>query len=345
MLNSGKIIQKTKDLVEVPSWEDEKKAAKYVKDLVSGEIDEVGNVFASKGSGKPEIALVSHLDTVPPSSGENKVYSKDGRIYGRGSADMKGPLISMAMAFNDVEPQRGKITFASMVGEETDARGIRHAISKGFIPDYAIIGEGTASYSEKGNIDVCIGHRGRKVLKILTKGRSSHASQPHLGENAIYNMAEIIKNIESMDLPTTKLMDKKMSGNLCVTRIKSEGPTNVVPNKCEATVDMRTVPKSEFEFDVEGEVKLLRDFPAMITESEDMIEKAENAIKSETGYKPNKIIKPQATDAGFLSKEGTETIILGPGEPGEPHSNNESVDIDLLEDAYRVYKNILKNFN
>lgn len=342
MYESGKLIEKTKKLVEIPSWKDEEEATKFVSNLVDGEIDETGNVFATKGEGEKEIALISHLDTVPP-SGELEVHSENGRIYGRGSADMKGPLIAMALAFNNADPNH-RLVFASFVGEETDARGVKHAIKNGFNPDYSIIGEGTANYSKKGKIDVCVAHRGRKEIEIETRGVTSHASQPDLGENAILEMMDVIEKIDEKEPPSQTIFGEKITAGSCITKIKSEGATNVVPDKCKITVDVRTIPNQTFELDYGDHREIVSDVPAMKTNNEELIESLENSVKKETGYSPKRIIKPQATDAGFLAENGSDTIILGPGEPTEPHSNNESVSIDLLEDAYKIYLDFVNSF-
>ncbi len=339
MFKNSELINKTKELVEIPSWENEKDASKFIAELVDGEIDEVGNVFATKGSGDKEIAFISHMDTVPPHDNKLDVHSKDGRIYGRGAADMKGPLIAMAMAFNEASPEQ-KLTFASFVGEETDARGVKYAKRNDFSPDYSIIGEGTASYTNQGKIDVCVAHRGRKELKIKTLGISSHASQPELGENAIHEMMDLINKIKKSEPPKKEIFGEEVEAGSCITQIKSEGAANVVPDSCTITVDVRTIPDKDYELNLGDETEIISDVPAMVTENEELIKRVEGCIEKETNYSPKRIIKPQATDAGFLSQNGSDTIIVGPGEPKEPHSRRESISIDLLENAYHIYLKI-----
>ncbi|OUJ18111.1 Acetylornithine deacetylase [Methanonatronarchaeum thermophilum] len=341
-MRTGEIIEDTKELVGIPSWSDESGASEFVADLVGGEIDEVGNVFASKGSGGPEVAFVSHLDTVPPSDGLD-VRVEGGRIYGRGSADMKGTLVSMAKAFLDAQPSC-TLTFASFVGEETDARGVKHAVESGFQPDYAVIGEGTVGYTEKGEIDVCIAHRGRREYKVITRGRPSHASQPHYGENAIYSMMDVIKKIQEHEHPEEEIFGEKVKASSCVTQIESKGAANVVPDRCQITVDVRTTPNNKFELDLGDETQITSDVPPMVTEDEKLIQNIEESINRVTGYQPKRIIKPQTTDSGFLKEKGVETIVIGGAESKEPHSNNESVSIDILADLYEIYKHFANNF-
>ncbi|PTD94557.1 peptidase M20 [archaeon SCG-AAA382B04] len=342
MFESNELVKKTKELVKIPSWEDEKEASKYVCDLVDGEIDEIGNVFASKGEGEKEIAFISHLDTVPPSN-ELEVYTENSRIFGRGAADMKGSLIAMALAFNKASPNQ-KLTFASFVGEETDARGVKHAVKNGFSPDYSIIGEGTANYSQKDKLDVCVAHRGRKEVEIETKGVSSHASQPEFGENAILEMFDVIKKIQNTEPPKEEVFGEEMKAGSCITQIESEGATNVVPDKCQITMDVRTIPNKNYDLEFGDKHRIVTDVLPMKTKNEELIKALERSVEKETGYSPNRIIKPQATDAGFLAENGSDTIILGPSEPTEPHSNNESVSIDILEDTYNVFLDLANNF-
>jgi len=342
LLRTGEIIEDTKELVEIPSWSDESEAAEYISGLVGGEIDEVGNVFASKGSGGPEIAFISHMDTVPP-SGEHEVRVDGGRIYGRGAADMKGTLVAMAKAFEDADPN-GKLTFASFVGEETDARGVKHAVSNGFSPDVALIGEGTVGYTEEGMIDVCVAHRGRRECQVVVRGIPSHASQPHLGENAIYSMMGVIDEVKELETPEEEIYGEKVRGSACVTQIESKGATNVVPDRCQITIDVRTTPSHRLEFDLGDKTKVVSDVPPMVTEDERLIKGVEESIEFVTGYSPRRIVKPQTTDSGFLKEAGVETIVVGAAESKEPHSNNESVSIDVLEDIYEVYRHFANTY-
>ncbi|PSQ29400.1 peptidase M20, partial [Halobacteriales archaeon QS_9_68_17] len=144
----------TRDLVAVPSHGDETAAGDAVEDWLRAETDadvrrdDAGNVVARKGPGDASLALVGHHDVVPPDEeqvagdGAYVVDERDGRLHGRGAADMKGAVAAAMCAFRDAAPPDGlELVFASFVGEEAGGEGARHAVGEGFAPDYAVVGE------------------------------------------------------------------------------------------------------------------------------------------------------------------------------------------------------------
>jgi len=156
------------DLVSVPSHEDEAAAGDAIESWLRKETDadvrrdDAGNVLARKGTGEESLALVGHHDVVPPDEGQVRedgyvVRTEDGRLYGRGAADMKGAVAAAMCAFRDADPAEGlELVFASFVGEEVGGTGARHAIEAGFAPDYAVVGEGSTNYSGPDVTDVVV---------------------------------------------------------------------------------------------------------------------------------------------------------------------------------------------
>ena len=122
--------------------------------------DEVGNLIAHKGFGKPVLLLVSHMDTIP---GLLPVIEKDGKIFGRGAVDCKSSLAAMVYSithFNLQEKKNGKIIFAGIVREEDSLIGIDEFLKQDIDPDFAVFGEPT-------NINqICIGYKGRIAISL-----------------------------------------------------------------------------------------------------------------------------------------------------------------------------------
>ena len=145
-----------RELVSIPSHEDETAAGDAIEGWLRAETDadvrrdEAGNVIARRrasGSSGRSLALVGHHDVVPPDEGQVDdggyvVEERDGRLFGRGAADMKGADAAMLHAFRDADLV-GELVFASFAGEEVGGVGARHAIEAGFAPDYAVVAEGS----------------------------------------------------------------------------------------------------------------------------------------------------------------------------------------------------------
>ncbi|WP_255193189.1 M20 family metallopeptidase [Natronobeatus ordinarius] len=349
----------TRELVSIPSHEDETAAGDVLEGWLRRETDAevwrdaVGNVFARKGrrttdDGECEtLALVGHHDVVAPDpvqlEGEAYVLEeRDGRLYGRGAADMKGSLAAAAVAFRDAAPA-GELVFASFVGEEVGGVGARHAIEEGFAPDYAIVGEGSTGYSSSGTTDVAVAHKGRRGSTITAHGTAAHASEPGAGENAIYRATAAVDLVRELERPAVEVAGELLEGSVVVTGIEGGSAMNVVPDRCTVTIDERTVPGEraplERVADLEGvEWTVDQDLPPMRCEDETFAETVlEGADAAQTGT-PELVTKPHATDAGWLARAGTECVICGAAEPGEAHTAAESVSLEVLERCEAIYR-------
>jgi acetylornithine deacetylase len=384
------------DLVAVPSHESEAAAGDLVADWLAdhtgaevtrddaGGDRRGGNVIARKGSG-PSLALVGHHDVVPPDdsqvSGDGYVVeTRDGRLYGRGSADMKGAVAATLCAFRDAEPA-GELVFASFVGEEVGGVGARAAIDRGFAPDYAVVAEGSTGYAAPGVTDVAVAHKGRRGSTITATGAAAHASEPDAGENAIYRASDAVAVVRDLEFPSTAVMGHEVSGSVAVTEVAGGSAWNVIPERCDVTVDERTVPGERASLDrveqIEGvSWSVDQDLPPMECDepafADRVLDVARDAHRRADGTDgadrthgthgtqgtdgthgtggpageagPQEVVKPQATDAGWLAGAGTTCVVCGPAEPGEAHTADESVSLDVLERCYRVYRDVAESW-
>ncbi|MFB6109478.1 MAG: M20 family metallopeptidase [Halodesulfurarchaeum sp.] len=342
----------TRTLVAVPTADAEARTASliasWLRDQTAAEIEETdaGNVIARKGAGDPALALVGHHDVVEPDpeqveNGKLRVHTEGDRLYGRGTADMKGALAAMLLAFREAEPER-ELIFASFAGEERGGIGAQAAIDAGFRPAYAIVGEGSAAYTAEGRLDVAVGHKGRRGSTITVSGRSAHASQPEEGVNAIYRAAEIVQRIRELEAPETSIAGGVESGSVAVTEIQGGTAWNVIPDTCTVTVDERTVPGERADLarlaEAEGVDRTVdQDLPPMACDDEAFLDRLHRAVADAQPDSPAHVVKPHATDAGWLAAAGTTCLVCGPAEPGEAHSANESVSLPLLKRASRSY--------
>ena len=360
----------TEELVAIPSHEDEAAAGDAIEEWLRRETDarverdEVGNVIAYKGStDDPDadtLALVGHHDVVPPAdrqttgegnAGEYVVERRDGRIFGRGAADMKGAVAACMLAFRDAEPPADReFAFASFVGEEVGGTGARHAIEAGFAPDRAVVAEGSTDYSKPGVTDVAVAHKGRRASTLVASGIAAHASEPEAGENAIYRASEVIDAVRELDAPAATVLGEPVSGSLTVTMVRGGETWNVIPERCEVTVDERTVPGDRADVGRAAEAvdgvawAVDQDLPPMACDDDafaDAALAAAREVHGELGLgRPEHVVKPHATDAGWLVEAGTDPLVCGASEPGEAHTEAESVGIDVLDRCYRIYRNV-----
>ncbi len=356
-----------RELVEVPSHEDPTAAGDAVEGWLRRETDATvtrdaaGNVVARRGSG-PSLALVGHHDVVPPDDGQLDgdayvVETRDGRLYGRGAADMKGALAAAMVAFRDADPA-GELAFASFVGEEVGGTGARAAIDDGFAPEYALVAEGSTDYSAPGVTDVVVAHKGRRGSTVTARGEAAHASEPERGANAVYRACEAVDVIRDITFPSVEVLGEQVRGSLAVTGIDGGTAWNVIPDACTVTVDERTVPGERAPLErveaVAGvEWTVDQDLPPMACDDEAFaaaaLEAATAAVEGEpdrgdAAGEPQLVAKPHATDAGWLARAGVTCVVCGPSEPGEAHTATESASLAVLDRCERIYRGLAERW-
>ncbi|NLO92165.1 MAG: YgeY family selenium metabolism-linked hydrolase [Elusimicrobia bacterium] len=245
------MVRFARDLVATPGYSCTEKqvvhriAAEMKKvGFDSVKIDKMGNVLGFLGNGKPKIMFDAHIDTV--GIGDPKAWKWDpfkgkfenGMIYGRGATDQKLSMVSIVYAAKLLRELRldGGYTFiacGSCMEEDCDGLPLLHIINKEKIrPDYVVITEPT-------NLNVYRGHRGRMEIKVVTKGRSCHASAPERGDNAVVKMSPIMQEITKLNerLKKDKFLGK---GTVAVTCVDCKTPSyNAVPDECTIYLDRR----------------------------------------------------------------------------------------------------------
>ena len=347
-----------RELAAIPSHEDETAAGDAIEAWLREETDATvtrdaaGNVLARRGSGA-SLALVGHHDVVPPDEaqleGEGyRVEERDGRLHGRGTADMKGAVAAMLHAFRDAEPA-GELVFASFVGEETGGEGARHAIDAGFAPDHAVVAEGSTGYSAPGVTDVAVAHKGRRASTVTARGTAAHASEVDAGVNAIYRACDAVDVLRDLAFPSVEVLGHAVEGSLAVTEIAGGSAWNVVPEACTVTVDERTVPGERAGIEaveaIEGvTVAVEQDLPPMACDDPAFADAVLAAADAAQPGAPEHVVKPHATDAGWLAQAGTTCVICGPAELGEAHTADESVDLAVLERCADIYRSLAETW-
>lgn len=307
---------------------------------------------------RPGLMFSSHTDVVPP--GESAWNSEPfaatqvgSRIYGRGAADMKAGIAACAAAIMDAaqsgETFKGDLIFSAAAGEETDSCGAKRFLENHKLPALAGI-----VVTEPTDLKLVACHRGIFWLRIRCFGHTAHASMPHLGRNAVMDATSVIKRL--CDLEFGQAAHPRLGANcLSVTTIHGGKATNVIPDLCEFTVDIRTLPgqdhagilaKVQAELEelrsadpaFKADVEIVRDCGALDTDEHcrfvrDLCRIVGQASPSSVSY---------TTDGPIFTVLGAPIVIFGPGLPSQCHVPNEYVEIEQVKEARLVYGRIIR---
>jgi succinyl-diaminopimelate desuccinylase len=316
------------------------------------------HMIAEKGvrDGMAALVLSGHFDTVPLGAREWSVDPFSGktgedRLWGRGSSDMKGGLAAMVIAaieaFNEAPPTGG-VRLIFTAAEELGCIGAKQLAAEWTHPGKAsaiIVGEPTSNHPY-------IGHKGAVYMNATGTGKTAHSSMPHLGDNAIYKVAEAILKVKDFDLNTE--MDPLLGlPTINVGRMNGGMNINSVPDRAEFSIDIRTTAKADHDKLIAGlkerlgkeiSLEILVNMLAVSTDANNSFVRL---VYDVCGIDPTDSSKPKAlpylTDGSVLQKlyNGAPTIILGPGQPEMAHQTDEYIFIDKLIESVNIYKNIL----
>ncbi len=334
-------------------------------------VDPMGNILGRIGSGKKIIMMDSHTDTV--GVGDRREWAwdpyqgkvEDGYVYGRGACDQRAGMASLVYAGKLIKQLGldGDYTLYAVGSvQEEDCDGLAWVYllkEDGIQPDCVVITEPT-------NLRVYRGHRGRMEIEVHLRGRSCHASAPERGDNPVYRMAPLLREVEKLNerLRADAFLGK---GTIAITEIRSVSPSLcAVPAACSIHLDRRLT-TGETKQSAVAEVKALLDSLGLDAE----IEVLKYNRPSYTGlvypmekYYPTWVLeeahplvqagvrtyqalhgKPPVVDkwtfstngVGSMGLMGVPTIGFGPGEEDVAHSVNERVAIRHLVEAAQFY--------
>ncbi len=184
--------------------------------------DEAGNFVGTVGTGPVEVVLLGHIDTVP---GQIRVEERDGRLYGRGAVDAKGPMatfVSAALRLARADaPRRLKLTVIGAVGEEGDSQGARHVVDR-YRPRYLVIGE------PSGWDSVVLGYKGSLRLRYGLRRPVSHSAGPQeAAPEVAFRYWQRVKALAN-ELNSGKRVFDQLSPSLRAINTRSDGFTDCV---------------------------------------------------------------------------------------------------------------------
>jgi acetylornithine deacetylase/succinyl-diaminopimelate desuccinylase-like protein len=369
MASPKSVVELLQDLVAIPSvnpqgnpgteFTGEQNLADYVGDFLrtlGAEVTlqhvEIGrpNVVAHFSPDKPalaHLAFAPHLDTVSVAGMTISPFDpaiRDGKLFGRGSSDTKGPMAAALWALHDWaksparKNSRVRWTFLALMGEEAGNDGAHALANKGFSSDLTLVLEPT-------QLGVVSAHKGALWLEVDTTGVACHGATPEKGRSAIYAMRRVLEIIEDKIIPglAHRAHPKLGPVTLNVGTISGGSKINIVPDKCHIELDCRVVPGIEPEaFRHEIESKLHAVVPGVTVHLQRFSKPLDTDeslpwVKRLGEVAPGFTTAPWFSDASVLSSPHCPAICIGPGSIAQAHTKDEFILLGDLEEGEKFF--------
>ena len=310
-------------------------------------------------TGKPPIGFTGHLDTVPLGAQPWSVDPHagtivDGKLYGRGSSDMKSGVAAFVVACLQLSSKLANtpgVVLVITAGEETGCTGAA-ALAQEF---KSLPKVGAFVVAEPTGNRPLVGHKGALWLEAVTKGLTAHGSMPEKGVNAVYKAARAVTALQDFDFNVAR-HDVLGGPTLNVGTITGGLNINSVPDRAAIGIDIRTIPgqnhagireqlTSYLGSDVELGTKL--DAQSVWTNpNNDWIETVAQTARKIAGVGGEVSAAPYFTDASILTPAmgGAPTAIIGPGELELAHQTDEYCFVSRIEQATEIYSAIIRDW-
>jgi acetylornithine deacetylase/succinyl-diaminopimelate desuccinylase-like protein len=297
---------------------------------------------------KPRLLFAPHTDTVSvagmtvdPFGGE----IRDGRLYGRGACDTKGPMAAMLWALResrDLLPDlTHEIWFAGLMSEEAGQDGAK-ALADEDTFDFVVVGEPTG-------FEVVFKHKVDVTARLTATGRSAHSSCPERGENAITKLAAGLLDLERALTAHFAAIEDPVLGHptFSIGTVRGGTKFNIVPDHAEAVIDLRLLPEQWHDREAESVFEVMRAAcPGLRVEriagSEALDTDPSHPLVTklvEAGGKPAGAA--WFCDAAIFSSRGVPAVAIGPGSIAQAHTEDEYIEVAALEEGVAYFKKFL----
>jgi succinyl-diaminopimelate desuccinylase len=327
---------------------------------------DVKNLWVTHGKGSPLVVFDGHCDVVPPGpleSWKTDPFSPTvvgGNLFGRGSADMKGPLAALCISMLDLVRENpnhvGTLGLLVTSDEEGSAingtgRALQTLVERGVKIDYALVGEPTSENSFGDMIKV--GRRGSISATMTIHGKQGHVAYPHLADNPVHHLAPFLAELLAMrwdvgneHFPPTSLQISNIHAGT--------GATNVVPGSVTLDFNLRynteqTAQGIQDRISTMAQAYKLRcDFvwnasaQPFVTKNAKLTKAITDAVKIETKKTPQQGTGGGTSDARFFAVHQIPVVEFGPIN-ATIHAANECVGIAELESCVRIYRNAMES--
>ena len=325
---------------------------------------DVDNLWARHGDGAPLLLLLGHTDVVPTgppddwSSPPFEPTIRDGYLYGRGAADMKGGVAAMVTAVERFVERRpghgGSLALLLTSDEEGPAvDGVRRVTDvlaeRGERIDWCLVGE-PSSTDRLGDV-VKNGRRGSLSGRIVVRGIQGHVAYPHLARNPVHDLARLLSKLAdtvwdegSADFPPTSFQVSNVTAGT--------GADNVIPGQAEAAFNFRystrhdrdslvaAVESATRALDVDCRIDWRHSGGPFLTEPGRLIEAVGDAVESVAGYRPALSTAGGTSDGRFIAPTGAEVVELGPVNASIHRVDERTLAADL-DRLSRMYEGVI----
>ena len=326
--------------------------------------EDVDNFWAVRGTQGPTLCFAGHTDVVPTGPEENwqlppfEATIKDGYLYGRGAADMKGSLAAMVVAVKrfvaDNPNHQGQIAFLITSDEEGIATNgtvkvVEWLRAQDMLPEWCLVGE-PSSTAKCGDV-IKNGRRGSLGCTLSVKGLQGHVAYPHLADNPVHRAAPALAELAAEEwdqgnqfFPATSFQISNINGGT--------GATNVIPGELEVIFNFRfstelteqqLIERTENILDKHGlEYSAnwnLSGLPFLTAEG-DLVAATVASIKEVTGLDPELSTAGGTSDGRFIAPHGVQVIELGPVN-ATIHKIDENISVDDLNTLTDIYQSLL----
>jgi acetylornithine deacetylase/succinyl-diaminopimelate desuccinylase family protein len=328
-------------------------AAVELIEILPGRPNVIGR-FPSNGSDKPRVLFAPHTDTVgvggmtiDPFSGD----VRDGKLWGRGSSDTKGPMAAMLWALHELRAEIAtlpvEVHFVGFMSEESSQHGSRHFADHNDGYALALIGEPTSMKTVHK-------HKGCLWADVITRGVAVHGATPELGVNAITKMMPIVQALDTefreLLLEAGGVDEVLQHSTINLGTIQGGTRSNIVPDHCVLRVDIRFTPQLA---ELGGALRLLEDFVRRVDPKAEIVPLPEAPPLNTPADNPfvQKLVQcgasltgaPWFCDAAYLAQRGIPAIAIGPGSIAQAHTKDEFIAIADLEAGVDFFKTWLRS--
>ena len=358
-----------RDLISIPSFDEEQ--FPRMQEFILNELRELGcEAFVDDASGSiigrksankkaKTLLLSAHFDTVGPTTAWTIdpliPKEKNGRVYGLGSSDCKGGIVSILAALKKAKPSNNAVIVINGYEDIKKRISGKQYFGSELIPAHIDIGADIgivteASVREK-KFAFINGMFGKISFTVVARGKQSHACHPERGTNAIYVAMEAARILKE-ELPRENFIyrSENYQETFNVGKIMGGSAVNIVPHECIVEMEHRISPKSNLEEKKRVIADLLSDqnsveltynleYPAFLAEP---VRSLHSLASERLGYPVQERMSRGGTDANVFNARGIPTFVFGPGECDQVHQADEYITFDRVVECADIIAGILE---